>query len=54
MNEFFYCYNFNVFQHLKKQGVKYIVTAKNLNSDKQFWMYAQDSKLAQALNEYNK
>lgn len=51
-NNLFYCYNFNLHSFLKQNGLKYITTARNINSYDQFWLYERNGKLDDLINTY--
>lgn len=53
-NKYYFCYSTNVYKFLKSKKVSHICQAKNVNSDKVFWLYERSETLHQHLKEYSK
>lgn len=53
-SQYFFCYSKRVMEYLRyEKGIKFITAAKQLNSDKVFYLFEQTSELSEALNQLN-
>lgn len=48
------CYSVNLMQFLSKNGVKYILIAKDIKSDRQFWAYIKTDEFNILLDKWIK
>lgn len=46
------CYSVNLMQFLSQNGVRYILIAKDIKSDKQFWAYIKTDKFNALLQQW--
>ena len=53
MNQnFFFCYNRDLFYYLKSRNISYITIAKNPTTDKTFSLFQKSTQLQNALDDY--
>ena len=52
--DFFFCYNYNLNNHLQKEGHKYITKGVNPENSKLYFMYQRTPDLSDSLNSYKK
>ncbi|MCG5252608.1 hypothetical protein [Brevibacillus agri] len=50
--EFFYCYSPNLYEFLKRNGLRYICTGLHEKTLRKFWQYRRDERLNGLLAEY--
>lgn len=51
---YYFCYSFNQFKHIERNGINYISTGYALsNGNHQFWMYVRTDRLNRVLKEYD-
>lgn len=48
------CYSVNLMQFLSKHGVRYILIAKDIKSNRQFWAYVKTNDFNNLLNQWIK
>lgn len=48
------CYSVNLMQFLSRNDVKYILIAKDIKSDRQFWAYVKTDKFNDLLQQWIK
>lgn len=46
------CYSVNLMQFLSKNGVRYILIAKDIKSDRQFWAYIKTNRFNGLLQQW--
>lgn len=46
------CYSVNLMQFLSKNNVKYILIAKDIKTDRQFWAYVKTAEFNQLLEQW--
>ena len=46
------CYSVNLMQFLSKNGVRYILIAKDIKSDRQFWAYIKTDEFNILLQQW--
>lgn len=46
------CYSVNLMQFLSQNGERYILIAKDIKSDRQFWAYVKTDRFNKLLNEW--
>ena len=46
------CYSVNLMQFLSNNGVRYILIAKDIKSDRQFWAYVKTNNFNNLLNQW--
>lgn len=51
---FFYCYNKNVSDHLRSEGIDFITVAQDLKTKKVFSLYIINDEFQKALDKYTK
>lgn len=54
MNNYFFCYNKKVSDHLASMGQKYITVAQDLKTQKVFSLYHINEEFQKALESYKK
>lgn len=51
--DMFFCYSTNLFHFLKgEKNFTYILTARHIETNKQFWIFDKNEPLLKALDEY--
>ncbi|MEC1778422.1 hypothetical protein [Schinkia azotoformans] len=51
-DNFFYCYDYNMFKHLTDHGHRYITHARNIYSGREFWLYMKSDSLQTLIDEF--
>lgn len=46
------CYSVNLMQFLSKHGIRYILIAKDIKSNRQFWAYVKTDDFNNLLNQW--
>ena len=46
------CYSVNLMQFLSQHGVRYILIAKDIKSDRQFWAYVKTDEFCTLLQQW--
>lgn len=46
------CYSVNLMQFLSQHGVRYILIAKDIKSDRQFWAYVKTDEFKTLLQQW--
>ena len=46
------CYSVNLMQFLSQNGIRYILIAKDIKSDRQFWAYIKTDKFTRLLHQW--
>lgn len=46
------CYSVNLMQFLSKNGVRYVLIAKDIKSDRQFWAYIKTNRFNGLLQQW--
>ena len=46
------CYSVNLMQFLSKHNIRYILIAKDIKSDRQFWAYIKTNEFNQLLQQW--
>ncbi|AUM66385.1 hypothetical protein C0R09_18705 [Brevibacillus laterosporus] len=52
--EYFYCYSPNLYEFLKRKGLRYICSGLHEKTLRKFWQYRRDDKLDGSLAEYER
>jgi hypothetical protein len=52
-SDFYFCYSRPLKEFLLGKGLRFIVTANNNSTGKQFWMFQKDNELSQYLTEWS-
>lgn len=53
MMEYYYCYSYFLYNYLKfEKNIRYIVTGKHIETNKQFWQFEMSEDLMNALTDW--